>query len=292
MKPAKFSNLSAEDAAVILELAPILNINLAKRLENGSERKFYIETTQGERQNLLIAPIRESKWRSGDDRVFAYIASLDIAVPRMVCKGCCGEGVLLYELYTWLDGEDLLAVMPKLNPAEQFNLGVKCGETAQKIHTLLPLGDPEPWCCKRRVQEAIKSCTEKPIKTRADDLLIKYLQDNIELTIDRPLTFAHGDWCTDNLLLLPNGQIGIIDCGIPVKDPWFEFWSTVNESEHFCMGQVKGYFKGEPPAEYFPLLAFYVVMETMHWGYDFENVLNMFDDMQNPVPKWYLSQTE
>jgi len=96
-------------------------------------------------------------------------------------------------------------------------------------------------------------------------------------------------WSTDNLILLSNGEIGIIDYGIPVKDPWFEFWSTLNESAHFCMGQVKGYFKGEPPTEYFALLAFYVVMETMHWGCDTENVLRTFDDMRNLVPKWYRS---
>ena len=107
------------------------------------------------------------------------------------------------------------------------------------------------------------------------------------MAVNRQQTFAHGDWATDNLILLPGGQIGIIDCGIPVKDPWFEFWSTVSESTHFCTGQIKGYFGGEPPPEYFPLLAFYVIMETMHWGYDIENVLRVFDDMRNPVPVWY-----
>ena len=66
------------------------------------------------------------------------------------------------------------------------------------------------------------------------------------------------DWTTDNLILLPDGQMGIIDCGIPVKDLWFEFWSIVSESKHFCIGQVKGYFNDKPPIEYFPLLAYIV----------------------------------
>jgi len=281
------NNLSAEDAAVILELAPILDIDFAKRLERGSERKFYIETKQGEKRNLLVAPIRELKWRSGDDCVNQYIASLNIPVPRMVCNGILSEGTLLYELYTWLDGEDLFTVMPSLNPVEQFDLGVKCGEMARKLHTLPPLGDPEPWCCKHRVQKILKSYAEKSMKTQAEDLLIKYLQDNVELTFNRPQTFAHGDWCTDNLILLLNGQVGIIDCGIPVKDPWFEFWSTANENAYFCKGQIKGYFRDEPPVEYFPLLAFYVVMETMHWGYETENILKIFDGMRNAVPLWY-----
>ena len=221
--------------------------------------------------------------------MYEYIASLGIAVPRMVCKGNCNDGALLYELYTWLDGEDLLTALPNLNPEQQFDVGVKCGETAWKIHSLPPLGEPEPWkiSCKRRVQEVLNSYAEKSNKTQAEDLLIKYLYDNIELPINRPQSFAHGDWTTDNLILLPDGQIGIIDCGIPVKDPWFEFWSTVSESKHFCIGQVKGYFNGKPPIEYFPLLAYYVVMETLHWDYNIENIFKVFGDMRNPVPSWY-----
>jgi len=31
----------------------------------------------------------------------------------------------------------------------------------------------------------------------------------------------------------------------------------------------------------------YVAMETLSWGYDAEKVINIFDDMRNPVPKWY-----
>ena len=113
------------------------------------------------------------------------------------------------------------------------------------------------------------------------------LRENFDLTINRPQTFAHGDWRTDNLLLLPNGRMGIINCGIPAKDSWFEFWPTVSESDHFCMGQIKGYFGGDPTAEYFPLFAFYAFMETTHRGYDTENILKIFDDKRNPVPKWH-----
>jgi len=290
MKPAKFNNLSVEDAVVILELAPILDIAVAKRLEGGSERKFYIETMRGERQNLCIAPIAEYKWRKSSDLVYKHIASVGVIAPQMICEGHCSEGTLLYQLYTWLDGEDVLTALPRLSSTEQFELGVKFGEAARKLHTLPPLGNPEPWgiLCKRRVEEAIRSYTEGPIKSRANDLLTKYLQDNTSLPDNRPQTFVHGDWATDNLILLPDGQIGIIDCGIPVKDPWFEFWSTVSESSHYCAGQVKGYFEDEPPAEYFPLLAFYVAMETLSWGYDAEKAITIFDDMRNPTPKWYL----
>jgi len=289
MKLTKFNNLAAADAAVILELAPILDIAVAKRLEGGSERKFYIETTRGEKQNLCIAPIAEYKWREGSSLVYKHIASVGITAPQMICEGHCSEGALLYQLYTWLDGEDVLTALPRLGSTEQFKLGVKFGEAARKLHTLPPLGSPEPWeiLCKRRVEEAMQAYVAKPIKTHANDLLVKYLQDNTSLPDNRPQTFVHGDWATDNLILLPNGQIGIIDCGIPVKDPWFEFWSTVFESSHFCIGQVEGYFEGEPPSEYFPLLAFYVAMETLSWGYDAEKVINIFDDMRNPVPKCY-----
>ena len=288
-----FNNLTAEDAAVILELAPILDIAVARRVEDGSERKFYLETTYGERRMMRVGSVNDwgYKYLKDGDHVFAYIAKTGLPVTRMLSYGHCGGGTLYYQLHTWLDGEAPHKIIPYLSPSEQFALGVKCGEAARKLHTLPPLGASEPWevRIKREVQKKIKSYSDKPIKTRAEDLLIGYLQDNIGLTDGRPQTFTHGDWDTSNIILMPDGQIGIIDCGIPNSDPWREF-CAVGDSPHFCTGQVKGYFGGEPPAEYFPLLAFYTAEFILHWGYDSENVLSWYDNMRNPVPSWYLKE--
>ena len=294
MKPTGINNLTAEDAAVILELSPILDIAFVKAIGQ-SEKKFYIETTQGEKWLLRITPMNEYKWVKNSVREYEYIATVGANVSRQVSEGFLREKTLVYHLWTWIDGEDIMTALPRMSPAEQFALGVKCGEVARKIHTLPPLDDPEPWWVRKKreeVQEKIESYAEKPNnRTRGEDLLIGYLQENIGLLDNRPETFIHGNWNTSNLMLSPDGQIWVIDFGITCGDPWCEFWEVsgdANEMPQYYTGLIKSYFGGEPPTEYFSLFAFYVAMSYLEWGYDPKNVLNWFDNMRNPVPNWYL----
>jgi len=99
-----------------------------------------------------------------------------------------------------------------------------------------------------------------------------------------------------------DGQIGVIDLGWGnnYNDPWWDFKEMSFPNilpAQFLTGQIKGYFKGEPPFEFFRLLSYYIAFgaleslrDTSRTDY-FEEVkiaLNTFDDMQNPVPTWYL----
>jgi serine/threonine-protein kinase len=255
MKPIGINTLSAEDAAVILELAPILDIGFVKSI-GASERKFYIETKQGIKRMLRITPIKDYRWVKDNDRVFEHIATAGINVSRQASEGFCSDGALVYQLWTWIDGEDLCKALPRMSPAEQFAAGLKCGEAARKIHALPMIDSPEPWGIryKREVEKTIQSYNEKSAKSPEKDLLVRYLQDNIELLDSRPTVFSKGDWNIANLMITPDGQIWVIDLGAYSGDPWWEFWE-VGDDAHFNTGQIKGYFEGEPPAEYFPLLS-------------------------------------
>ena len=290
------SHLSAEDAAVILELAPIFNIAVVRRLEKGCGRKFYIETMQGKKRLLSIGNNEPDWLEGGDFRIYDYIAAAGINTMKGVSKGTFRDGTLSYELYTWLDGKDLSDALPRMSHAEQFATGKKVGAFLRKLHTLPTLWEPEPWevCYWRRVQNTIQSYSDNPAKSRSGDLLVRYLQDNRELLNNRPQTFTHGDWNTDNSMLSPDGEIGIIDIGSICNDPWCDFWQMAGDSDaHFYTGQIRGYFEGEPPLEFFPLLAYYISEGTLYWWpKDAKCVADWFDDMRNPVPNWYFSHIE
>lgn len=123
---------------------------------------------------------------------------------------------------------------------------------------------------------------------------------------NRPLCFQHGDYHIGNLMI-ENGNIGVIDFDrYDFGDPWEEFnrivWSATISS-HFATGQLNGYFGGRPPIEFFKLLAFYIASNTLssiYWAIPFgqreidtmmkqsQDVLQWFNDMQNPVHTWYL----
>ncbi len=108
-------------------------------------------------------------------------------------------------------------------------------------------------------------------------------------------------------MMFENGGLKIIDFDrYDFGDPWEEFnrivWSAA-VSPHFATGQLRGYFGGEPPLEFFRLLAFYIASNTLssiYWAIPFgqsdidtmmnqaRDVLKWFDNMQSPVPTWYL----
>lgn len=285
------NNLSSEDAGIINELTPILDIAYVKRVGQ-SERKFYIETKHGIKRLLRVTPIKDYKWVKDNDGIYEYMATVGTNVSRQISEGFCSDGTLVYQLWTWIDGEDLSVALPRMSPAEQFAVGLKCGEAARKIHSLPPMDTPEPWGIRyrRRVQNIIQSYNEKPGKSESGDLLVKYLQENQALPDNRPTTFIKGDWNTGNLMITPDGRIWLIDCGDISGDPWSEFWE-VGDDAYFCTGQIKGYFESEPPEEYFRLLSYYTAAEILNWyPDDAKYVLNWFDNMRNPVPSWYLSQ--
>lgn len=227
--------------------------------------------------------------------MFEHIATAGINVSRQIDTGVFRGGTLTYQLLTWLDGEDLIEALPRMSQAEQFAVGEKCGAILRKMHTLPPLYDAEPWGIRfrRKVADATESC--KPAKCREGDLLMRYLLDNQELLNNRPHTFTHGDWNTENIILSPGGQIGTIDIGgdKTCNDPWWDFCcipGDLNLSPHFYTGQIKGYFDGEPPAEFFRLLAYYIAYCALEDpGFEYAKiVLNWFDDMRNPVPVWMM----
>jgi len=282
-------NLSPEDTSAILELAPMLDITFVKPI-GASERKFYIETTQDVKRLLRITAMKDYKWVKDDHLAYEYMATVGINVSRQVSEGFLGDGEFVYQLWTWIDGENLTQALPRMSRAEQFAVGIKCGEAARRIHSLPPMYETEPWGIryKRKVREIIQSCNESQSK----DLLVRYILDNVELLANRPTSFIKGDWNTGNLMITPDDKIWVIDRGEESGDPWSEFWEVSGYDAHFNTGLIKGYFGGEPPADYFPLFAFYVAMGTLRWDYDPENVLNWFDEMRNPVPTWYISQYE
>jgi len=108
-------------------------------------------------------------------------------------------------------------------------------------------------------------------------------------------------------MMFENNELKIIDFDrYDFGDPWEEFnrivWSAA-ASPYFATGQLRGYFGGEPPSEFFKLLAFYIASNTLssiYWALPLgpsdldtmmkqsQDVLQWFDNLKNPVPAWYL----
>ena len=98
MKPTGLEKLEPVDADVINELCEIVDIAVVKRLEKGSDQKFYIETSQGERR-LLGVYKNEPEWLEGGDyRVPNHIASGGIRCSLFIENGVFRDETMKYIL--------------------------------------------------------------------------------------------------------------------------------------------------------------------------------------------------
>jgi serine/threonine-protein kinase len=277
-----------------------------------SDRKYYVETDDGQRLMLRISGTEEYERKKAEFEMMGRVYELGVLTSQPVDFGLCDGGKSVYSLSGWLEGENVESALLHMNEAEHYRLGMKAGNLLRKIHALHAPKNAEPWSVRfrRNMNERVEFYNEHDIKSANAELTIAYLQSNTNLLDSRHQTFCHGDFWAGNLILLPYGEIGIIDFNyynLGYGDPWLELvdaiiWGQDAES-YFLTGLLRGYFDGEPPNAFFAILPYYfahhalsVLCETAngHGGTledgnrHMENVLLWFDNFNNPVPTWYL----
>lgn len=277
------------------------------------DKKYYIETADGRHMLLRVSDIAELDCKKAEYEMMERVYGLGVLTSEPLGFGLCNGDKNCYSLSGWLDGEDAREALPFLSETEQYVLGMKAGETLRKIHTLPAPDNAELWSDRfyRKVQSRIDFYNENPVKSESCNIIISYLQENRHLLDGRPQTFNHGDFNISNMMIMPDKQIGVIDFNSYNKDhgdPWWEFdpcmdgWGS-EPSAHFHTGLIKGYFNGEPPGEFFDVFSYYLAYDALAALCDtsihnqgepevgklhMENILRWFDNMNNPIPTWYL----
>lgn len=272
------------------------------------DRKYYVETRAGEKLLLRLADIQSFDRKKSEFMWLEKVAALGLPTPKPLEFGLCEDGQSVYLLLTWCEGEDAEEVLGRLAPAKQYALGVKTGEYLRRIHSLPAPPDVEPWDSRygRKARAKIDAYAACGFSFPGDELFVGYVEDNLHLLSGRPQSFQHGDYHGGNMVVSSAGEIAVIDFNRwDFGDPWEEFnrlvWS-VKASTVFAVGQLRGYFGGDPPLEFFSLLAFYTAVNTLAsipWSIPYgkgevsamlglaEEILGWFDHMTNPVPRWY-----
>lgn len=274
-----------------------------------SEKKYYVETKDGQKLLLRMADIFEYDRRKIEFHMLQQVASLGIPMTEPVDFGICENGKSVYSLLTWCEGEDAQEALPFLTETQQYVLGLTAGELLRRIHSIPAPMDQEEWGQRysRKVNHKIEQYKACGISIEGDDRLIEYIEQNRALLYGRPQCFQHGDYHVSNMIISSENKLSIIDFNrSDYGDPWEEFnrivWSAA-VSPYFATGQLNGYFAGKPPLEFFKLLALYISSNTLssiYWSIPFgeqelntmknqaRDVLSWFDNMNNPVPTWYL----
>lgn len=291
-----------------IETIPKLNF-ISKELINkgwSCDKKYCVTTTDGVKYLLRVTSKEKSENRAEMFRMQQQVAALGVSMCKPVEFGKCDEGV--YTVQTWVDGKDAEEIIPYLADSEQYAFGLEAGRILKVIHSI-PAPENQPDWEPRfnaKMDRKIKMYNECPIKFDGAEDIMAYIESNRFLLSNRPQSYQHGDYHIGNMMIEKN-KIVIIDFDrYDFGDPWEEFNRIVwcaQASPMFASGIINGYFDNEVPLEFWKLLALYIssnMLSSIPWAIPFgesevntminqaKDVLSWYNNMQNPIPTWYI----
>lgn len=275
------------------------------------ERKFYIETQYGEKLLIRVADIEQLEQKEREFHMLFNLNQLtmkDFKISVPIDFGICIGDAFVYTIYRWVEGIDAEHVLPTLPTNRQYELGYRAGQILNQIHKM-PIDEPD-WLWENRfgskIDKKIQTFMDCPIKFEGYEKVLRFISNNRSLIERRPLTFQHGDYHVGNMVINPSGQLGIIDFNRhDIGDPWEEFNRIVFSSDispAFASGQIDGYFEGEVPEHFFPLMALYIacnMLSSIPWAIPFGEkdvafmmeqigrVMKQYTSFDKIIPNWY-----
>jgi serine/threonine-protein kinase len=273
------------------------------------DAKFRVETTNGQRFLLRISDIKEHDRKKAMYEMMRQASSHGVVMSRPVDFGVCSNGKYVYQLLSWCEGETADAILPRLANEEQYVVGVKAGRNLKKIHSIPAPDSADDWYDQfiSIHDERITAFFNCGVHIDGSEAILSFYEKNRRLLRNRPQCFNHGDYHTENLLVSENLDAAVIDWELidsMYGDPGWEF-NRINNGTlfpRFASGQINGYFNGEPPQEFWPVLALYLstgALMLVSWAVYIEptclaectqtasQIIHWFDGMRNPVPLWY-----
>lgn len=270
------------------------------------DQKYRAEDAEGGVYLLRVSPPERLERRREAFGRMEQAFALGVAMPRPVEWGASPEGV--YTLEEWIDGDDAEELIPTLAPERQYAYGLDAGRILRKLHTLPAPAGAEDWETRfnRKLDRNLARYAACPLKYEVDAPILDFIAAHRHLLHGRPQTWQHGDYHIGNMMLTRDDRLIVIDFDRDdFGDPWEEFNRIVwcaQAAPAFASGMVDGYFGGEVPPEFWPLLALYISSNTLSslpWAIPFgegqirvmreqqRQVLAWYDGMRQVVPTWY-----
>jgi len=109
---------------------------------------------------------------------------------------------------------------------------------------------------------------DSSVRIPNDETAIAFVKSNIDMLCKSSPVYEHGDFHVGNLIYTPDKTIGVIDfnrckCG----DKYEEFYKIqsfdIEHSIGFSIGEIQGYFNGEPPIDFWKIQVVYVAHASL-----------------------------
>ncbi|KPU42699.1 phosphotransferase enzyme family protein [Oxobacter pfennigii] len=292
------------------EIQNHMNWARMKQIHKGwsNDVKYYIETDIGQKLLLRTSSIEHYQEKKKEFDIIGKYSALGFDMSKPVDFGILNEGQSVYMLLTWVEGQDLEGVLPKLQRDEQYRLGREAGVILSKIHSIQIPADELPTEIKINKKKAqLQKYINSDVRIQGDEIAIEFIINNIHKIWSKPPVYQHGDFHPGNLIFTPDKKIGVIDFNRwEIGDPYEEFYKLesfgTDVSIPYCIGQIHAYFNDDVPAEFWDILAVYVAHAALYsikWAErfgqaDIENMVRIckktfyhYDNFRKSVPDWY-----
>ena len=306
--------MSIQNIDLIKDIPGYDNFTKIESVNKGAsgQEKYYIETADNQRL-LLKTFDADGYWGyESKKKLFGMMqkfAALEIPMCDPIDFGLCNNGASAYLMLKWCEGKDAEILCNNLSETDQYNIGLQAGAILKKVHSIpVAQKSPEDWYswCVNSSTNGLTDFKKCGIQIDGSDTIISYFEENKHLLKDRPRSIHHGDYHLGNFIISDKLDLSVIDWdNYGEGDPWIEF-GAINNSDvfpYFTTGYLRGYFNGEPPAEFWAVLPLYLVVGALtlvpyafYGQRDFldscvqnaKNMVRWFDSMKSPIPAIYI----
>lgn len=223
------------------------------------DEKYRVQLPDGRECLMRLSDRERAVRKEAEFRMMerAYREGVPVPEPYALCEY---EGKIC-QLTGWLEGCDLEET--DLSGERGRELGRKAADLLKKLHSIPAPENAEPWKERfgRKILVRLEEAAELFGEREDISLLSRYLLDHLDLLEGCGQCFSHGDYNPGNLILQPDGSLGVIDFNAyngGYGEPVFETAVILSDSrlpEEFRSGFCTGYFGQDVPQQ---LLDYYL----------------------------------
>lgn len=296
--------------SVLKSISICQSAKVVKKVEAGwsSDVKYYVLGANNQEYMLRLSDCSQYQSKRVEFERIQNFNTLDVEMSQALEFGTCDEGRLVYMVLTWVTGESLEVSLKVLSEQKQYELGLKAGKILKAIHDLPTLEVVDVSAKKAKILEKIIRYERCGYRVENDENVIQFIKTQLDNLDDLKVVINHGDFHVGNLILTPDFEVGVIDFNrMQVSDPIEDFYKVqsfdIEVSIPFSIGQLHGYFDGNPSDEFWKVLAFYnayAAINSIAWATKFgeaevqgmihryKQTLNDYHDFKQVVPRWYV----
>lgn len=296
---------------LIKEILPESNLyNSFELIQKGwsFDVKFKLKDKYDQYSLLRLSNIKEYEHKKYEFEILNHPLLNSINIIKPYKYGITLDNQYCYTLSKWIEGNEIEDVIHSYPIDIQYKLGYEAGQTLRMIHSI-EIEKDKVWniTYQKKIDKKIENAINCKLKLNKQDKYIEYINHNRHLTLNRPVSFQHGDFHIGNTLVNNDGNSVLIDFNRhDIGDPWEEFNRiplSARFSGAYASGSINGYFNDSIPEPFFPLLALYISVNqisSLPWALQFgeaeisfmktmsDQILDWYDDFNSSIPNWYI----